>query len=163
MRYTRIPIFFLSTIFLLSAPLVQGQDGKLFQSLFGEKSGQSSVFSRGGAKRVEIDLSEQMLRAYNGNRLYMKTNISSGRTGNTPRGNFKAGPYKKEQHYSSIYHNASMPWSVQITGNFFIHGFSVVPNYPASKGCVRVPISGRNPAKKLYKWLDVGTPIHIKR
>ncbi|MEC5127662.1 L,D-transpeptidase [Verrucomicrobiales bacterium BCK34] len=161
MRFSRISIFFLAATFLLGTPLAHSQDRPLLQALFGGKSDSSSSAGKKSGKRVEINLTEQMLRAYQGNRLVMKTNISSGRTGNTPTGNFKAGPYKKERHYSSLYHNAPMPWSVQITGNFFIHGFSVVPDYPASKGCVRVPISGRNPAKKLYAWLDVGTPIRI--
>ena len=161
MRFSRISIFFLAATFFLGTPFAQSQDRPLLQALFGGKADSSSSAGKKSGKRVEINLTEQMLRAYQGNRLVMKTNISSGRTGNTPTGNFKAGPYKKERHYSSLYHNAPMPWSTQITGNFFIHGFSVVPNYPASKGCVRVPISGRNPAKKLYGWLDVGTPIRI--
>lgn len=163
MRFSRISVLFLAATLFVGTPFAHGQERSLLQSLFGGKSESSSSAGKKRGKRVEINLTDQMLRAYQGNRLVMKTNISSGRTGNTPTGNFKAGPYKKAQHYSSIYHNASMPWSVQITGNFFIHGFSVVPNYPASKGCVRVPISGRNPAKKLYGWLDVGTPIRITR
>ncbi|MEM7601917.1 MAG: L,D-transpeptidase, partial [Verrucomicrobiota bacterium] len=114
-------------------------------------------------KRVEIDLTKQQLKAYEGSRVVLKTNISSGRTNNTPTGNFRAGPYKSAEHYSSLYHNAPMPWSVQITGHIFIHGYTEVPPYPASKGCVRVPLTGRNPAKRLFKWIDIGTPIRIYR
>lgn len=161
MRLPRFLILFLSALLLLSAPFAQAEERNLLQSLFGGISSKRSEAGSNRGKRVEIDISEQMLRAYNGNRLYMKTNISSGRTGNTPRGNFRAGPYKSERHFSSLYHNAPMPWSVQISGNIFVHGSSSVPNYPASKGCVRVPITGRNPAKKLFNWLDVGTPIKI--
>lgn len=134
----------------------------LFGTIFGGNSPKQEQSTRPG-KRVEIDLTDQMLRAYEGNRLVMKTRISSGRTGNTPTGRFRAGPYKREEHYSSLYHNAPMPWSVQVTGNFFIHGYTDVPRHPASKGCIRVPLTGRNPAKRFYKWCDVGTPIRIYR
>lgn len=165
MRVSRLSIPLLLAFFFLVTPFARGEDRPLLKSLFGALSNQrseSGPFSGvKGPKRVEIDLTNQVLRAYNGNRLYMKTNISSGRTGNTPRGNFRAGPYKSERHFSSLYHNAPMPWSVQISGNIFVHGSNFVPDYPASKGCVRVPITGRNPAKKLFNWLDVGTPIKI--
>jgi len=115
----------------------------------------------GGPKRVEVNLSTQMLRAYEGNRLVMKTRISSGRGGITPTGRYRAGPYKSAEHYSSLYHNAPMPWSVQVSGHIFIHGFHTVPDYPASRGCIRVPIDGRNPARRFFNWVDVGTPIVI--
>lgn len=135
--------------------------GALFGGTEASSSGSSQSAQRG--KRVEVDLTKQRLYAYNGNRLYMKTRISSGRTGNTPSGSFRAGPYKSATHYSSLYNNAPMPWSVQVSGHIFIHGYTDVPDYPASKGCIRVPISGFNPAKRLFHWLDVGTPIRIYR
>ncbi len=162
MHLFRVTFSLFAVALLLVASPAQGQDRPVLKSFFGTKTSQQSKPKTNHiGKRVEIDLSKQRLYAYNGNRLYMKTKISSGRTGNTPTGRFRAGPYKSETHFSSLYHNAPMPWSVQITGNIFIHGFSVVPNYPASKGCVRVPISGINPARKLYRWLDVGTPIRV--
>jgi lipoprotein-anchoring transpeptidase ErfK/SrfK len=116
-----------------------------------------------GSKRIEVDLARQRLYAYQGRLTVLDTNISSGRYGNTPAGHFTAGPYKNRMHYSSKYHNAPMPWSVQITGHIFFHGFSSVPNYPASHGCIRVPLTGANPARFLYEWVEVGTPIDISR
>lgn len=165
MNLSRSCFLFIAVAFLFSPLNSHGQEGNLFKALFGETpaSSSSSSSSRSSGKRVEIDLTKQQLKAYQGNRVVLKTNISSGSRNNTPTGNFKAGPYKSAEHYSSLYHNAPMPWSVQITGHIFIHGFSVVPPYPASKGCVRVPISGRNPAKKLFNWIDIGTPIRIYR
>ncbi len=163
MKFSRLTAFLFASLFLLNAPLAQAQDGNnLLKAIFGGTAGATGSSGKTNrAKRVEIDLTKQQLKAYEGNRIVLKTNISSGRTGNTPTGNFKAGPYKSAVHYSSLYHNAPMPWSVQITGHIFIHGFSVVPSYPASKGCVRVPIDGRNPAKRLFNWIDIGTPIRV--
>lgn len=165
MRFLPFSLLILAIGLLVSPSPAAGQDLPVLNALFGSKTTSSSGSSRKVhvGKRVEIDLTKQRLYAYNGNRIYMKTKISSGRTGNTPTGRFRAGPYKSAVHYSSLYHNAPMPWSVQVTGHIFIHGFSHVPNYPASKGCIRVPISGMNPARKLYRWLDVGTPIRVYR
>jgi lipoprotein-anchoring transpeptidase ErfK/SrfK len=127
------------------------------------QDGRHSFTTGVSPKRIEVDLTRQRLNAWQGSILVLDTNISSGRYGNTPAGNFTAGPYKSRMHYSSKYHNAPMPWSVQITGHIFFHGFSSVPAYPASHGCIRVPLTGANPARFLYEWVDIGTPIRIYR
>lgn len=114
-----------------------------------------------GKKRVEVSLSEQRLHAWQGPQLVLACKISSGRGGSTPTGNYTAGPYKARQHYSKLYANAPMPWSVQVTGHIFIHGFTSVPDYPASHGCIRMPLDGGNPARHFYEWIDVGVPIKI--
>lgn len=114
-----------------------------------------------GEKRVEVDISKQELKAYQGDFVVLNTHISTGRTNNTPRGEFTAGPYKTPMHYSSLYNNSPMPWSVQIEGDIFFHGYSSVPPYPASHGCVRMPLDGGNPARFLYQWIDRGTPVKI--
>ena len=114
-------------------------------------------------KRVEVDLANQRLRAYQGARLVLDSTISSGREGKkTPAGEFKAGPVKSRMHRSRLYHNAPMPWSVQVHENIFIHGFRKIPRRPSSHGCIRLPLTGANPAKWFYNWIDLGTPISIK-
>ena len=119
--------------------------------------------SAAGPKHAEVTLAKQQLHAWQGGRLLLLTRVSSGRRGSTPAGNFVAGPYKARMHYSTRYHNAPMPWSVQIHGHVFIHGFTSVPDYPASHGCIRVPLGGGNPAKFFYEWVDRGTPIEVTR
>ena len=114
-------------------------------------------------KRVEVDLANQRLRAYQGSRLVLDSAISTGREGKkTPSGEFKAGPVKSRMHRSRLYHNAPMPWSVQVHENIFIHGFRKVSRRPSSHGCIRLPLTGANPAKWFYNWIDLGTPISIK-
>ena len=154
-------LFVLVVIGFATVSPVSAEDTPLLNRIFGKALSSSNSHSAPKGKRIEINLTDQKLRAYQGKRLVMQTKISSGKNRGTPTGNFRAGPYKKEMHYSSLYENAPMPWSTQVSGHIFIHGYSVVPNYPASHGCIRVPISGNNPAKRLYKWLDVGTPIRI--
>lgn len=114
-----------------------------------------------GSKRVEIDKSQQMLRAYQGDQLVIESRVSTGRDGKrTPNGSYHAG-YKERMHYSSLYDDAPMPYSVQVSGNYFIHGFSSVPSRPASHGCIRLPLTGGNPARRFYEWVELGTPIAI--
>jgi hypothetical protein len=114
-------------------------------------------------KQVEVSLAKQQLRGWQGSRLLLQTRISSGRNNRTPAGNFSAGPYRSRMHYSKLYDNAPMPWSVQVHGHVFIHGFTSVPNYPASHGCIRLPLDGGNPAKFFYEWIDNGSPVRVTR
>ncbi|MDQ4146047.1 MAG: L,D-transpeptidase family protein, partial [Actinomycetota bacterium] len=44
------------------------------------------------------------------------------------------------------------------SGGYAIHGSPLVPTYPASHGCVRVPMSV---AKSLYSRLDIGTRVFV--
>ena len=135
-----------------------------------EKDG-SMVISRGfhrftlvvSPKQVEISLARQQLRGWQGSRLVLQSRVSTGRQGRTPAGSFTVGPYRSRMHYSSLYHNAPMPWSVQIHGHVFIHGFASVPDYPASHGCIRLPLDGGNPARFFYEWIDNGSPVRVVR
>jgi lipoprotein-anchoring transpeptidase ErfK/SrfK len=110
-----------------------------------------------------VNLAKQQLHAWQGERLVLQCRVSSGRNGGTPAGDFVAGPYKSRTHYSSRYNNAAMPYSVQINGHIFIHGFTSVPKYPASHGCIRVPLNEGNPARFFYEWVDKGTPVKVMR
>lgn len=115
-----------------------------------------------GEKRVAINRRSQRLRAWQGERLVLETRVSTGkREKPTPRGTFRAGPLKQRLHLSHLYNDAPMPWSVQVNGNIFIHGFRTVPPRAASHGCIRLPLTGLNPARWFYRWVDVGTPIRI--
>lgn len=118
---------------------------------------------RAGAQRVEVSLKNQRLKGWQGERLVLETKISSGRNGATPAGEFHAGPYRSKLHFSSLYNNAPMPWSVQLHRHIFIHGFSSVPDYPASHGCIRMPLTGGNAARFFYEWVLSGTPVSVKK
>jgi lipoprotein-anchoring transpeptidase ErfK/SrfK len=112
-------------------------------------------------KRVFVDKTTQTLVAYEGEKVFLQSRVSTGRRGRrTPSGNFNVG-VKLRMHYSRLYDNAPMPWSVQVHGNFFIHGFTSVPDRPASHGCIRLPLDGDNPAKRFFEWVEPGTPIVI--
>jgi lipoprotein-anchoring transpeptidase ErfK/SrfK len=43
-------------------------------------------------------------------------------------------------------------------GGYAIHGYEDVPTYPASHGCMRIPIPD---ALEVYEWATVGTPVDV--
>jgi lipoprotein-anchoring transpeptidase ErfK/SrfK len=122
---------------------------------------QQPTTSPSPAKRVEIDKTTQTLRAYEGDKLFLETHVSTGKWDkSTPNGQFNAGD-KDRMHHSRLFQNAPMPFSVQVTGDVFIHGFAYVPHFPASHGCIRLPLDKGNPARKFFDWVEPGTPIEI--
>lgn len=111
-------------------------------------------------KRVEIDKSSQCLRAYENSRLVIESRVSTGRNNSTPNGRYRV-VQKERMHYSKRYRNAPMPYSVQYSGHYFIHGFDYVPDIPSSHGCIRVPLIHENPARQFFEWVELGTPIDV--
>ena len=125
--------------------------------------GRRATWVQRGEKRVAVNRETQQMRAWQGDLLVLDTRVSTGRSDKpTPTGTFTAGPLKTPMLISRTYDDAQMPWSVQIRGDYVIHGFPSVPPRAASHGCVRVPLTGANPAKWFYQWVDVGTPIIIQ-
>jgi hypothetical protein len=49
------------------------------------------------------------------------------------------------------------PYRAYHIGGYAIHGYASVPNFPASHGCLRVPIPN---ALSIYNWIDIGDPIY---
>ena len=43
-------------------------------------------------------------------------------------------------------------------GGYAIHGYVSVPTFPASHGCVRVPIPN---ARSIYDWLRIGDRVDV--
>lgn len=144
--------------------------GRCGLTLQGERDRRTQTFRIGeqafvvsaAPKHVEVNRAVQRLRAWQGERLVLETPVSTGKRGmDTPTGAFTAGPIKAPMLLSRKYNNAPMPWSVQVFGNVLIHGSASVPPFAASHGCVRMPLTSFNPARWLYRWIDLGTPIRI--
>ena len=123
-------------------------------------SGERTFQARIGAKRVSVDMREQILQAWQGDRLVFMSPVSTGRIGKeTPNGSFHALA-KDPDHRSSIY-DSPMPWSVQVVGNIYVHGSESFYDNVGSHGCIRLPLTHGNLAKWFYDWVDVGTPIKV--
>ena len=75
-----------------------------------------------GEVEAHIDLSDQEMTVFlDGAELY-RWPVSTARAGKfTPIGLYHVQSMKR-MHYSTLYHNAPMPWSIFFSGNFAIHG-----------------------------------------
>jgi hypothetical protein len=105
-----------------------------------------------------VSLPEQTLYVYrNGVRIGRST-ISSGKPGHrTPTGVFTILE-KNVNHTSSMYKGASMPYMERLTwGGVAVHAGNL-PGYPASHGCVRLPLDF---AEKLYTVTSKGTTVIV--
>ncbi|MDQ2091044.1 L,D-transpeptidase [Marimonas arenosa] len=93
-----------------------------------------------GEVEARIDLSDQEMTIFLDGRELFRWPVSTARAGKfTPLGLFTVQSMKR-MHYSTLYHNAPMPWSIFFSGNFAIHGTDQIGRLgrPASAGCVRL-------------------------
>ncbi len=119
-----------------------------------------------GRKRIEIDLSRQLLTCYEGDNAVFVTQTASGRGGKeTPRGEFVVMLKQASRHMSNapygdvpapaaedLFDLPGIPWVVffDLLGHA-IHGAYWHNDYgiPRSSGCINVPIAA---ARFIYLW-----------
>lgn len=110
-------------------------------------------------RHMIIRLSEQKARLYDASGAEIfSTSVSTGRKGfSTPIGEFVITD-KNRQWKSTIYH-AEMPFFQRLSCRDFGLHEGVVPGYPASHGCIRVPAGV---AAKLFAMTDTGDRVRIE-
>lgn len=107
---------------------------------------------------VLVSLRKQRLRVFDGTREITSSRISSGKAGfATPTGVFSILE-KKVYHESNIYDGAPMPFMQRVTWSGIALHAGVVPGYPASHGCVRLPHAF---SKSLFQLTSVGARVII--
>jgi peptidoglycan hydrolase-like protein with peptidoglycan-binding domain len=112
----------------------------------------------GAGKRIEVSLGRQLAFLVRGNRVVRTIAVSTARPGwVTPRGQFKI--YRKERMSWSHPFSVWLPWASYFTGGIAFHAYPEVPVYPASHGCIRVPIPF---AQELYAFATYGTPVVVR-
>ncbi|MDB6179703.1 L,D-transpeptidase [Paracoccus sp. Z330] len=111
-----------------------------------------------GGVAVIVSLPEQRVHVYrNGIRIAVST-CSTGKQGHeTPTGVFTI-LQKDKHHHSSTYNNASMPNMNRLTWDGIALHAGNLPGYPASHGCVRLPMAF---SEKLFGITHLGTPVII--
>ncbi|WP_108263618.1 L,D-transpeptidase [Mangrovicoccus ximenensis] len=111
-----------------------------------------------GPVAVIASLDEQRVHVYrNGIRIAVST-CSTGKPGHeTPTGVFVV-LQKDKDHHSSTYNNASMPNMNRLTWDGIALHAGKLPGYPASHGCVRLPMEF---SAKLFGITHLGTPVII--
>ncbi len=134
-----------------------------------------------GPKRIAVDISDQLLTAYEGDTIVQQIRISTGLHDTpTPVGHFAVlrktpsrymqGPLENgrrtiteevDESHPDYYDLPGVPWNLYFTHDgAVIHGayWHVSFGSPQSHGCVNVP---PNVAEDLYHWAEIGTPIHV--
>jgi lipoprotein-anchoring transpeptidase ErfK/SrfK len=95
---------------------------------------------------AEINLSGQTMMVSVDGVVHHVWPVSTGRQGwRTPTGTFRPQSMHV-RHYSSLFNNAPMPYSIFFNGHFAIHGTTEIRNLGrrASHGCVRLhPVNAR--------------------
>lgn len=102
---------------------------------------------------VEGDLTHQVLALIDHGKVQRIYPMSSGKPSTpTVLGNFSV--YLKDPGYNA----KGMYYSSYFTGGYAIHGYAEVPIYPASHGCLRVPVPD---AVSIYDWLRYGDRVDV--
>ena len=107
---------------------------------------------------IAISIDQQHMKVYDANGLFAETPISSGMRGHaTPTGVFSI-IQKNKYHRSNIYSDAPMPYMQRLTWSGIALHAGVLPGYPASHGCVRMPMSF---ATRLWNWTRMGARVIV--
>lgn len=128
----------------------------------------------GGNKRIEVDLTNQKLYAYDGSTKVFEFLVSTGKWGKTPTGTFtvwtKLRATKMEGGSKALrtyYYLPNVPYvmffanrEVAKSRGFSTHGTYWHSNFghPMSHGCVNMKTAE---AQQLYNWAYVGIPVVI--
>jgi lipoprotein-anchoring transpeptidase ErfK/SrfK len=107
---------------------------------------------------ISISIDQQRLRLYDANGLYAESPVSTGMRGHpTPMGVFSV-IQKQKLHHSNIYSGAPMPFMQRITWSGIAIHAGVLPGYPASHGCIRMPMAF---AVKMWNWTKMGARVVV--
>ena len=128
----------------------------------------------GSNKRIEVDLTNQRLYAYEGDRQIMNVLVSTGKWGRTPTGTYNVWTKLRATKMSggskalrTYYYLPNVPYVMYFYGGgiaksrgYGIHGTYWHNNFghPMSHGCINMRTSE---AQQLFNWAYVGIPVVI--
>ncbi len=115
-----------------------------------------------GERWIDVDLSAQMLTAYQGNTPVRSTLVSTG----LPSTPTPTGRYYIYAKYTSVpmsgpgYYLPNVPYTMYFYRGYALHGTYWHSNFghPMSHGCINLPTPE---AEWLFNWAAVGTPVNI--
>ncbi|MHC5595963.1 MAG: L,D-transpeptidase [Nostoc sp.] len=148
------------TIFSWSSPLTGTPNSTTATATsVGENSITGSKF-----RWIEIDLSEQRLRAWEGKKLVYSYRISGGkRSTPTPIGRFWINSkYRTHRMRGRDYNIPDVPYTMYFYRGYAIHGAYWHKRFgtPVSHGCVNLPVQQ---ARNLYNWASMGTLVVVRK
>jgi len=104
-------------------------------------------------RHVEAHLGQQVLALIENGKVFRAYTTSSGKP-STPT---VLGNYRFYWRQPGV-NNKGMVDSTYFIRGYAIHGYPDVPTYPASHGCLRVPIPV---ARDIYNWVHIGDQIDV--
>jgi ankyrin repeat protein len=108
--------------------------------------------------RIEISLALQRVALVKSGVPVYRTQCSTGRQGySTKTGEFVIT--NKERYHRSTIYKVEMPYFMRLSCLDFGMHAGIVPNYPASHGCIRLP---EEAARKFFSEIPVGTLVTVK-
>jgi lipoprotein-anchoring transpeptidase ErfK/SrfK len=111
-----------------------------------------------GALIIAVSINKQQVKIYDANGFFAEAPVSTGMKGHaTPTGVFSV-IQKQKWHHSNIYSGAPMPYMQRITWSGIAMHAGVLPGYPASHGCIRMPEAF---AIRMYGWTRMGARVLV--
>jgi ankyrin repeat protein len=108
--------------------------------------------------RIEISLASQRVALVKNGVPVFRTQCSTGRRGYSTRTGQFVITNKERNHRSTIYH-VEMPYFMRLSCLDFGMHAGMVPNYPASHGCIRLPSEA---ARKFFSEIPIGTLVTVQ-
>ncbi len=107
---------------------------------------------------IVVSIDRQKVTVYDANGVFAESPVSTGMKGHsTPMGVFSV-IQKHKFHHSNIYSGAPMPYMQRITWSGVAMHAGVLPGYPASHGCIRMPMAF---AVKMWNWTRMGARVIV--
>lgn len=107
---------------------------------------------------IVVSIDRQKVTVYDSNGVFAESPVSTGMKGHsTPMGVFSV-IQKHKFHHSNIYSGAPMPYMQRITWSGVAMHAGVLPGYPASHGCIRMPMAF---AVKMWNWTKMGARVLV--
>ena len=143
-----------------------GQDGPQTQAALAEASTPGPMVPGGAATRIEIDVARQVMFHWVNGSLARILTVSTGNNepycvdgecsvAVTPGGTFRIGRKAAGLEVAPL---GELWWPMYFNGGIAIHGSPSVPAYPASHGCIRIPMYA---APTFYDQVAAGTRVHV--
>jgi lipoprotein-anchoring transpeptidase ErfK/SrfK len=107
-----------------------------------------------------ISLGDQHISVYEGTERIAHSRVSTGQPGYATSPGVYSVIGRSRYHYSNLYGGAPMPWMQRITWSGTAMHAGVVPGYPASHGCIRLPYSF---APQMWNLTHMGSRVIIAR
>ncbi len=143
-----------------------GQDGPQTQAALATATKPGPMLPGGSPTRIEIDVARQVLFYWVNGSLARILPVSTGNNeaycvegecsvAVTPGGSFRIGRKAAGLEIAPL---GELWWPMYFNGGIAIHGSPSVPGYPASHGCIRIPMYA---APTFFDQVAGGTRVHV--